>query len=152
MSDLNDRTIRIEKSFNAPLKTVWDAWTQSEHIIKWWAPPGMELKVIAHDFKVGGKWKYTMPMPDGTPFISEGVYKEIVVLKKIVTSADFRPMTENVELQVLFEAEGNRTKFIFSVIHPTEAYCKQQEAMGIYNGWGSAFSRLERFVDVRVVQ
>ena len=52
MSDLKNRTITIEKSFNAPLKTVWEAWTQSEHIVKWWAPPGMELEVIEHDFKV----------------------------------------------------------------------------------------------------
>jgi len=150
MSDLKNRTITIEKSFNAPLKTVWEAWTQSEHIVKWWAPPGMELQVIEHDFKVGGKWKYTMPMPDGSPFISEGIYKEIIEFEKIVTSADFRPMTENVELQVLFEADGNQTKFTFRVIHPTVDYCKQQEAMGIYNGWGSAFARLELLVNVSV--
>ncbi len=150
MSDLKNRTITIEKSFNAPLKTVWEAWTQSEHIVKWWAPPGMELEVIEHDFKVGGKWKYTMPMPDGSPFISEGIYKEIIEYKKIVTSADFRPMTENVELQVHFESDGNKTKFTFSVIHPTVDYCKQQEAMGINNGWGSAFARLETLVNITV--
>jgi len=28
------------------------------------------------------------------------------------------------------------------VIHPTEEYCKQQEAMGFYNGWVSTFDRL----------
>ncbi|TGV00609.1 SRPBCC domain-containing protein [Flavivirga rizhaonensis] len=143
MSDLKNRTLTIEKTFNAPVQLVWDAWTQSEHILKWWAPKGMDIKVIEHDFKVGGKWKYAMPMPDGNKFISEGIYKEIVTLKKIVTSADFKPMTENVELQTYFEADGENTKFVFKVIHATEAYCKQQEEMGFYNGWGSAFERLE---------
>jgi len=147
MNDLKHRTITIEKTFNAPLETVWYAWTQSEHIIKWWAPKGMTLEVISHDFKVGGKWKYTMPMPDGNEFISEGIYKEIIEFKKIVTTADFRPMTQNVELHVHFEAFGEQTKFTFSVVHETEAYCKQQEAMGIYNGWGSAFDRLETLLD-----
>jgi uncharacterized protein YndB with AHSA1/START domain len=146
MSNLKNRTLSLEKIFDAPIELVWEAWTNSEHIIKWWAPPGMDLKVIEHDFKVGGKWKYTMPMPDGTQFISEGTYKEIVEMEKIVTSADFRPMTENVELHASFEKLENQTKFTFSVIHETEDYCKQQEKMGFYNGWGSAFDRLESLV------
>ena len=143
MNDLANRTLTIEKTFNAPVQLVWDAWTKSEHILKWWAPNGMESRVINHDFKVGGKWKYSMLMPDGSEFISEGTYKEIVELKKIVTSADFKPMTQDVELQAYFEADGGKTKFSFSVIHATPEYCKQQEEMGFYNGWGSAFERLE---------
>ena len=102
-----------------------------------------KTKVIEHDFKVGGKWKYAMPMPDGNEFISEGTYKEIVPLEKIFTSADFKPMTENVELQCYFEADGDKTKFTFKVIHATAAYCKQQEEMGFYNGWGSTLERFE---------
>nr|WP_240491697.1 SRPBCC domain-containing protein [Flavivirga aquatica] len=80
-------------------------------------------------------------------FISEGVYKEIIELEKIITSADFKPMTENVELIALFKADGEQTKFTFSVIHATEEYCKQQEEMGFYNGWGSAFERLKVIVE-----
>lgn len=142
MSDLKNRTLTLEKVFDAPLELVWEAWTTSDHIVRWWAPQGMNLKVIEHDFRVGGKWKYTMAMPDGNEFVSEGVYKEIIDKKKIVTSADFRPMTENVEIHALFERQGDTTKFIFSVIHETEEYCKKQEEMGFYNGWGSAFDRL----------
>ncbi|MFI1743208.1 SRPBCC domain-containing protein [Thalassobellus sediminis] len=147
MSDLNNRTLTLEKIFDAPIDIVWKAWTASEHILKWWAPQGMSLKVIEHDFKVGGTWKYTMPMPDGNDFISEGTYKEIVEMEKIITSADFKPMTENVELQAFFEAQGDKTKFTFSVVHETEEYCKQQEQMGFYNGWGSAFDRLGKLLE-----
>jgi uncharacterized protein YndB with AHSA1/START domain len=147
MNNLKDRTLTIEKTFNAPIQLVWNAWTQSEHILKWWAPNGMDIKVIEHNFKVGGKWKYSMPMPDGNEFISEGVYKEIEELKKIITSADFKPMTQDVELQTYFEADGEKTKLTFSVIHATPEYCKQQEEMGFYNGWGSALDRLETILD-----
>lgn len=143
MNDFKNRTLTIEKTFDAPLQLVWNAWTQSEHILKWWAPKGMDVEVIEHDFKVGGKWKYSMQMPDGNAFVSEGTYKEIVELQKIITSADFKPMTEGVELQAYFEAEGANTKFTFSVVHATPEYCKQQEEMGFYNGWGSALERLE---------
>src|SRR5262245_19045080 len=87
------RTLSIKKVFDAPVKLVWDAWTNTDHIIQWWAPPGMKVEVIEHNFRVGGKWKYSMPMPDGNLFISEGTYLEIVPLKKIITTADFKPMT-----------------------------------------------------------
>lgn len=63
------------------------------------------------------------------------------------TSADFRPMTEGVILQILFEEDGDKTHFTFSVIHPTEDYCRQQEKMGFYNGWGAAFTRLEKILE-----
>lgn len=145
-NDIDKRILTIKRTFPVPRETAWEAWTKPEHIVQWWAPKGMNVKIIEHEFKVGGRWKYVMPMPDGSEFSSEGVYSEIVVPEKIVTSADFKPMTEGVILQVLFEEDGDTTSFTFSVIHPTEEYCKQQEKMGFYNGWGTAFKRLEDFL------
>ena len=145
MSNEN-RTLTIKRTFNAPLQLVWDAWTRAEHIIKWWGPKGMDTAVEVHDFKVGGHWKYVMKMPDGRDFIAEGQYKEIEAPKKLVTTANFRPMTEGVVLEVILEAAGDQTQFTFSVLHPTEEYCKQQEAMGFYNGWGSTFDRLDELL------
>jgi len=145
-NDLTNRTLTIERTFDAPIDLVWEAWTDSAHIARWWAPHGMPLEVIAYDFSPGGKWKYSMPMPDGNKFISEGVFKEIVDKQKIISSADFKPMTENVELHISFEADGDKTRLTFSVVHATAEYCKQQEEMGFYNGWGSALERLEALI------
>jgi uncharacterized protein YndB with AHSA1/START domain len=146
MSEINNRTVSIKRTFNAPIKLVWEAWTQPEHIASWWGPKGMNTKVIEHDFRVGGKWKYTMEMPDGKEFITDGIYTEIVELKKIFSSANFKPMTEGVEIQALFEKNGDKTNFTFNIVHPTEEYRIQQEKMGILNGWGSVFNRLEEFL------
>ena len=146
-NDAKNRTLTLKRTFDAPVKLVWKAWTHPDHIINWWAPKGMKIEVIEHDFNVGGKWKYVMPMPDGSEFISEGEYLEIVEFKKIITTANFKPMTEGVEIQALFEENGDKTNFTFNVVHQTEEYCKQQEKMGFYNGWGSAFDRLETFVN-----
>ena len=146
MDNLKKRTLTIERTFNAPLKLVWEAWTEPEHIANWWGPKGMKTEVIEHNFVVGGAWKYVMLMPDVNAFIGEGVYSEIITMKRIVSSANFKPMTEGVELQIDFEAKGNNTKFVFNVIHETEDYCKAQEQMGFYNGWGSTFERLSEFL------
>jgi uncharacterized protein YndB with AHSA1/START domain len=143
---MNDRTVTIERTFDAPVDLVWAAWTKPEHIANWWSPKGIKTKIIEHEFKVGGKWKFVMPMPNGTEFTAEGVYLEIVKNKKIVSKADFKPMTEGVEIQAIFKTNGDKTDFIFNVVHPTAEYRIQQEKMGILNGWGSVFNRLEELL------
>lgn len=142
-NEINSRTVTIKRTLSAPIQLVWEAWTQPEHIINWWGPKGMDTKVIEHDFKVGGQWKYSMLMPDGNEFITDGEYKVIEELKEILSSANFKPMTEGVEIQALFAEAGDKTDFTFNIIHPTEEYRIQQEQMGILNGWGSVFDRLE---------
>lgn len=142
MSDLDKRTLTLKRTFSAPISLVWEAWTQPEHIAQWWGPKGMETQIIDHEFKVGGNWKYVMQMPNGSEFIADGIYSAIVELEKIISSANFKPMTEGVEIQAYFEENGDKTNFTFSVVHPTEEYCQQQEKMGFMNGWGSVFDRL----------
>jgi uncharacterized protein YndB with AHSA1/START domain len=149
-NDAKNRTLTIKKVFNAPVHLVWNAWTAADQIVQWWAPQGMKIQVVEHNFTVGGKWKFSMPMPNGGDFVSEGTYLEIIEHQKIVTSADFKPMTENVELHVSFEADGDKTNFEFSVIHETEEYCKAQEKMGFYNGWGSALTRMEEIINTQL--
>lgn len=145
-NELDKRTLSLKRNIDAPIEIVWEAWTQPDHIAHWWGPKGMKTKVIEHDFTEGGAWKFTMEMPNGAEFISEGVFSEIVPLEKIVTSAEFKPMTTGVDLQALFEADGAKTIFTFNVVHPTEEYCRQQEQMGFLNGWGSVFNNLESYL------
>nr|WP_240491696.1 SRPBCC domain-containing protein [Flavivirga aquatica] len=78
MSDLKNRTLTIEKTFNAPLKLVWETWTKPEHIVKWWAPNGMDVKVLEHDFTIGGKWKYSMLIPDGVNLFLKVFIKKLL--------------------------------------------------------------------------
>jgi len=145
-SDFLKRTVTIEKLLHAPIELVWEAWTNPEHIVQWWNPKGSETTIEEHEFKVGGKWKYSMLMPNGKPFIAEGEYLEIVHHEMILSTADFKPMTQGVKIQSLFKSKGDKTEFVFNVIHPTEEYKEQQERMGIQNGWGSVFNRLEEFL------
>ena len=145
-NDIEKRTLTLTRTFDAPRQLVWDAWTQPEHIAKWWGPRGMKTNIKKHDFKVGGDWEFVMPMPDGKEFISYGTYSQIEAPELLETSANFIPMTEGVTLVASFSEAGDQTDFVFKVIHPTEEYCKQQEEMGFYNGWGSVFEGLNAYL------
>lgn len=143
---INETTLQMERIMDAPLALVWQVWSDANLIAKWWAPEGMELKTENFDFKVGGKWTYSMPMPDGSQFVSKGSYLDIVPQQKIVTSADFKPMTEDVELHIKLSSEGSGTRFIFEVVHKTAEYCQQQLEKGFDKGWGAAFDRMENLI------
>ena len=65
-----------------------------EHIKKWWGPAIFTAPTVKIDFRVGGKYLYSMLANDGTPmagqeFWSTGTYEEIVPLKKIVATDHF---------------------------------------------------------------
>jgi len=144
-TDHADRTVTMVRTLPAPRKLVWEAWTQAEHVAKWWGPKGMDSTVEALDFEEGGEWKISMDTPHGV-FNTFGEYQEIVEHEKIVCSANFPPMTTNVTLTIVFEDEGENTKMSFSVTHETVEYKEQQVKMGFEKGWGSVFDQLSEFV------
>ena len=81
-----DREIVISRVFFAPRALVWEAWTNPEHVTKWWGPRGFTSVTKRHDFRVGGVWEHTMIGPDGTRYPNKSVFKEIVPQERIVFS------------------------------------------------------------------
>ena len=59
-------------------------------------------------------------MPDGSEFTSDGIYLVIIKLEKIFSSTNFKPMTEGVEIQALFDKNRDKTNFTFNIIHAME--------------------------------
>jgi rifampin ADP-ribosylating transferase len=61
----DDRTITVERSFNAPLDLVWAAWTEADILCQWWAPKPYTCVVTGLDLRPGGRWSYHMKGPEG---------------------------------------------------------------------------------------
>lgn len=77
--------ITVKSHINAPIKTVWEYWTNPEHITKWnnasddWHTPYAE-----NDLRTGGKFKSTMAAKDGSmSFDFEGEYSLVEPNKTI---------------------------------------------------------------------
>ncbi len=54
--------VRIERSFSAPIETVWSLWTQGDQFERWYGPNGMTTKVVEMDAVVGGRRLFSMGM------------------------------------------------------------------------------------------
>ena len=66
--------IRITRIYDAPLKAVWDAWTDPEQVAQWWGPRGFTITTHSKDLRPGGNWNYTMHGPDGVDYPNKTQY------------------------------------------------------------------------------
>lgn len=62
--DSENKTLLIERVFDAPRDRVWQAWTDPEVFVKWWGPRGWQTEVKDADFREGGKMVYGMKCVD----------------------------------------------------------------------------------------
>ncbi|PYT00443.1 MAG: hypothetical protein DMF63_07705 [Acidobacteria bacterium] len=157
-AQINDTDIVITREFAAPRQLVWDAWTKPEHIEKWFGPKGFNTRVDEMDFKVGGRSSYVMIGPDGGEYPADGVFKEIVPIEKIVSSADgfskeFQEAHPEMDLPkgttvmtYLFDDLGDSTKLTLITTHSSVEERKKHEAMGVVQGWGSSFDKLDELL------
>ena len=63
--DKENLSVRIERSYDAPLDLVWSAWTEAELLDQWWGPKPYSAKTKVMDFREGGRWQYAMVSPEG---------------------------------------------------------------------------------------
>lgn len=59
------RQITVSKNFDAPIDTIWQAFTSSNELDKWWAPKPWKAETKDMNFAVGGRWLYAMVSPEG---------------------------------------------------------------------------------------
>lgn len=80
----NPNTIYLTRLYKAPVKMVWEAWTDPKHVAQWWGPRGFTLTTHSKDLRAGGFWKYTMHGPDGTNYENHTKYYEVEKYSKLV--------------------------------------------------------------------
>lgn len=76
--------IIITRIYDAPVKAVWNAWTDPKQVAQWWGPRGFTITTHSKDLKVGGHWHYTMHGPDGVDYINKTHYFEVEPYSRLV--------------------------------------------------------------------
>ena len=84
VSTSTDRELLVSRLIDAPRELVFRAWTQPEHIARWWGPQGYTTIFCDMDIRVGGKYRFGMRSPEGTEHWKVGVFSEIVEPERVV--------------------------------------------------------------------
>ena len=76
MTEHRARVLRIERTFDAPVERVFEAWTSEEVLRRWLhGMPGWETPTAEVDLRVGGRIRIVMRDPsDGTEAGATGEY------------------------------------------------------------------------------
>jgi uncharacterized protein YndB with AHSA1/START domain len=67
----------LTREFDAPLSRVWQAWTETEEVKRWWGPQGFTAPIVEMDVRVGGTSLVCMRSPDGQDFYNTWTYTVI---------------------------------------------------------------------------
>jgi len=79
-----DTALQVSRSYNAPREKVFAAWTQPQHLNRWFAPSD-EFEVSAQvDLRVGGGYRIEMKHVSGRVHTAIGEFREIAPPAKLV--------------------------------------------------------------------
>jgi uncharacterized protein YndB with AHSA1/START domain len=96
----------ITRVFEAPRNLVFKAWTEPEHLVKWFGPKNFTATVIQNDVRTGGTYHFHMRGPNYDDHW-KGVYRDVVPPERLVFTWPAGP--ESV-VTVTFEDLDRKTK------------------------------------------
>jgi uncharacterized protein YndB with AHSA1/START domain len=151
--DLSAKKIHVEREFNAPIETVWKAWTNPDMLEKWWGPKPWVAKTKSMDFTVGGAWLYWMEGPDGQKHWSYVKFTAIEEGRRFATDALFSDENANIipgapvgHWDNKFIALGNKTKVVVDLSFDEETSFKKLVEMGFEGGFTMGLNQLDELL------
>lgn len=67
-----------------PPDTIFAAFESPETLAKWWGPNGFTNTFEIFEFRMGGRWHFVMHGPDGSNYVNESKFIELIVPSRIV--------------------------------------------------------------------
>lgn len=71
------KTVSVSRFSRTTPEAAFDAWIDPASLEKWFGPPCYKAKVLSHDCRPGGFWRFLMMAADGEGFHHFGTYLEI---------------------------------------------------------------------------
>lgn len=114
----SDREVVVTRTFNAPARLVFAAWTQPELFRQWWLPKsmGMVLRSCEMDVRVGGQYRLVFE-PNGMAFF--GTYSEVVPNSRLVWTNEEEGEGGQVTT-VTFEEKDGKTLVTLHELYPSK--------------------------------
>ena len=113
----SDRELVVTRTFNAPARLVFDAWTKPELFRKWWVPQSMGMTLPPLDMDARTAGSYRLDFGDGMVFF--GTYLDVTPHSRIVWTNDEGGENSSVTTVTLEEKDGN-TLLTMTEVYPSK--------------------------------
>ena len=144
----SERELVVTRTFNAPARIVFEAWTRPELLKRWWAPRsfGVSLLSCEVDLRVGGAYRMVFG-PASKPMEFFGRYIEVTPHSRLVWTneegGDDGPITT-----LTLEEIGGNTLLVMHDLYPSKEALDDAIATGSAAGMGmgETFEQLDELL------
>ena len=137
----SERELVVTRTFNAPARLVFEAWTKPELIKRWWVPKSMDMSLLSceMDVRVGGKYRFVFGQGASKPMAFFGRYIEVTPYSRLVWTNE--ESDDGAVTTVTFEEQDGKTLLTMHELYPSK------EALDAA-GTGSADVTVETFAQL----
>lgn len=145
----NSNQLTLTRIFDAPVKLVWEAWTDPNKVTKWWGPRGFTITTKSKELGAGGQWIYTMHGPDGIDYPNIATYFVVEPFKRL----EYDHGTTETEkalfrVNVLFsENKKKQTKMHLTMTFESPQIAKEMSGFIKMAGGNSTWDRLGEYLE-----
>lgn len=117
----SERELVVTRTFDAPARLVFEAWTKPELFMRWWAPKsiGVPLLSCEMDVRTGGKYRLEFGQDASSSFAFFGKYIEVIPHARLVWTneegGDGGPVTT-----VTLEEKDGKTLLVLHEFYPSK--------------------------------
>ena len=148
------KQLEFERSYPAPLATVWQAWTDADLLRQWWGPEHTTVTDCDVDLRVGGRIHIVMEAGEGmgkyagTRWPMEGTFTEVDPPHRLVYEA--RSWTEGEQdtttidhvNEVTLTADGEKTRVTLTITINAIGSGAKMAAFGMKWGYKAYLDKL----------
>lgn len=156
IKNLKEKSILVSREFNAPLSSVWRAYTESELLEQWWAPQPWRAETKTMNFSVGGYWLYAMVNPENEKHWGRMNYISIDLHKSFYIEDAFCDENGNINSALptskghtIFTETENGTRVDFKMIYASEIDLQKIVEMGFEQGISVCMDQLEQYLSTQ---
>jgi uncharacterized protein YndB with AHSA1/START domain len=151
VSTPSDREVLVKRSFDAPVKLVWRAYTEPDLMRRWLtAMPGWTMPVCEMTTQVGEKYRWRWRDENGVEFGFTGEMLEVALHLKIVHTQLFDPGDmggsmggEPSIITVTFNETGGITNVTTSIKYASKADRDAAISTGMTEGMEMSYQALD---------
>lgn len=144
----SEREFVVTRTFNAPARLVYEAWTKPELLKLWWVPKslGMSLLSCEADVRVGGTYRLVFAVDASNTMAFFGRYLEVIPHSRLVWTNEEGQAGEAITTMTLEEKAG-KTLLVLHELHPSKEAV--DDAIGFGEGLRETFEQLDELLVTR---
>jgi uncharacterized protein YndB with AHSA1/START domain len=137
----SERWIVVKRTFNAPARLVFAAWTTPDLFKRWWAPKSLGVPLLSceMDVRTGGTYCLTFGQDAASAFAFHGRYIEVTPHTRIVWTNE--ESDDGAVTTVTFEEKDGRTHLTLTELYPSAEALEAER--GAEDGLPEQFAQLD---------